>query len=83
MSIDNGIYNVTQAYNLGHLKIANHGFIEIKSLSFDFEAIVLFELKVEVNEKELQKYQGLDDQVNEMESLYRDANQKSIKIQVK
>jgi len=27
MSIDNGLYNVTQAYNLGHLKIANHGFI--------------------------------------------------------
>ncbi len=56
----------------------------LKSLEYEIEerqkSIADIGKEVEVNEKELQKYQGLDDQVNEMESLYRDANQKSIKM---
>ena len=54
----------------------------LKSLEYEIEerqkSIADIGKEVEVNERELQKYQGLDDQVNEMESLYRDANQKSI-----
>jgi exonuclease SbcC len=56
----------------------------LESLEYEIEerrkSIADIGKEVEVNEKELQKYQGLDDQVNEMESLYRDANQKSIKM---
>ena len=56
----------------------------LESLEYEIEerrkSIVDIGKEVEVNERELQKYQGLDDQVNEMESLYRDANQKSIKM---